>query len=802
MGNIALLDDLTINKIAAGEVIERPASAVKELVENSIDAGATKITVEIKNGGISYIRVTDNGKGIMQDDMEIAFERHATSKIRNASDLENVKSMGFRGEALASIAAIAKVTMNSKTQMSQNGNQIIVVGGKVVAKEEIGCPNGTSVTIENLFFNTPVRYKFLRRDYTEAGYIEDTIARIALIHPEIAIKLINTGKTVIQTSGNNEIRDVIYGIYGKDVAENIINVNYEYEDIRVIGVAGKPEIARSNRANQLFFVNKRYVKDKILSSSVEQAYKNLIPVQKYAFVVLDIEMNPQEVDVNVHPAKLEVRFENEQKIFKAVYHAIKDTLVKHDYTNVTNSNEKDEKEQNLSTLNNFNASNIVDSGKTNITSEKKKSFFDRFSHKKDNNEQEDNTNTIEAVYEARKSNIIPNSSKTDITSSHIEAESKIPEDVSQNFSSIINKMAEMRKSVYNFNASQLEEKENKDKIQDDLTTITQPKMELKDDLKDKSIEQPKNEQKEDIKKEILEGIKQENVEQTSCIEQESTSEMQQENEEVMKEQIDKKIEKLKEKEEELKQKENESFKDFQKMYATVFGVETNEETLNENEEEYKIPNANEIIKTENISIFDNDSEKNIPQYKYIGIAFDSYIILEIEKELYIVNQYLANEKIIFENLKTNYYKKDTTDSQQMLLPDVINLSEKQIGIVKDNMEMFKNAGFTVEEFGPNTVKLSSVPEVCMELDTKEIFLKILEEINKVARTEKQEVEERFLATLAKIIAKESKIATLEKEAKRIIDQLLSIEEPFITKLGEPVCMKMTKYDIERKFSRK
>ena len=264
MGNIALLDDLTINKIAAGEVIERPASAVKELVENSIDAGATKITVEIKNGGISYIRVTDNGKGIMQDDMEIAFERHATSKIRNASDLENVKSMGFRGEALASIAAIAKVTMNSKTQMSQNGNQIIVVGGKVVAKEEIGCPNGTSVTIENLFFNTPVRYKFLRRDYTEAGYIEDTIARIALIHPEIAIKLINTGKTVIQTSGNNEIRDVIYGIYGKDVAENIINVNYEYEDIRVIGVAGKPEIARSNRANQLFFVNKRYVKDKIL----------------------------------------------------------------------------------------------------------------------------------------------------------------------------------------------------------------------------------------------------------------------------------------------------------------------------------------------------------------------------------------------------------------------------------------------------------------------------------------------------------------------------------------------------------
>ena len=251
MGNIVLLDDNTINKIAAGEVIERPASVVKELMENSIDAGATAITVEIRNGGISYIRITDNGKGIAPDDMEIAFERHATSKIRKAEDLETVKSMGFRGEALASIAAISRVEMTSKYIENEIGYKVEVEGGIVKNKEEAGCPKGTTIVIQDLFFNTPVRYKFLKKDFTEAGYIEDVVTRIALIHPEIAIKLINTGKTIIQTPGNNDFKAVIYSIYGKDIAENILEINYNYEDMTVTGVIGKPVIARSNRSNQL-----------------------------------------------------------------------------------------------------------------------------------------------------------------------------------------------------------------------------------------------------------------------------------------------------------------------------------------------------------------------------------------------------------------------------------------------------------------------------------------------------------------------------------------------------------------------
>ena len=233
MGNIVLLDDLTINKIAAGEVIERPASVIKEMVENSIDAGATNIVVEIKNGGISFIKITDNGKGIAQDDLEIAFERHATSKIRSADDLDTVTSMGFRGEALASIAAISNVELISKTQQQENGYKVVVEAGDILEKEIAPSSVGTSITVKNLFFNTPVRYKFLKKDYTESGYIEDVITRIALVNPQIAFKLINNGKTVIQTNGNGDMKTVVYSIYGKTVAESISPVSYAYEDIKV-----------------------------------------------------------------------------------------------------------------------------------------------------------------------------------------------------------------------------------------------------------------------------------------------------------------------------------------------------------------------------------------------------------------------------------------------------------------------------------------------------------------------------------------------------------------------------------------
>ena len=330
MGKIVLLDELTINQIAAGEVIERPASVVKELVENSIDAGATKIDIEVQNGGIKRIRIIDNGSGIKEDDLEFAFERHATSKIRAASDLETVKSMGFRGEALASIAAIANVELITKTNEDNIGHKIVLEGGNVIEKGETGAQNGTTITVTNLFYNTPVRYKFLKKDYTELGYIEDTVTRIALANPNIAIKLKNESKVILQTSGNGDLSTLVYSLYGKETADCILNVDYEYEDIKVSGVIGKPEIARSNKTYQMFFVNKRFIKDKTLTSSAEQAFKGLLPIGKFGFLILNIEIDPRKIDVNVHPTKLEIRFQEEQKVFKAVYHAIRDSLLKGD----------------------------------------------------------------------------------------------------------------------------------------------------------------------------------------------------------------------------------------------------------------------------------------------------------------------------------------------------------------------------------------------------------------------------------------------------------------------------------------
>ena len=734
MGNIVLLDDLTINKIAAGEVIERPASVVKELVENSIDAGATNINVEIKNGGISYIRVTDNGKGIMPDDIEIAFERHATSKIRTAEDLESVKSMGFRGEALASVAAIAKVEMQSKTIDLDTGYKVIVEGGNVIEKSETGCPKGTSITVENLFYNTPVRYKFLKKDFTEAGYIEDVMTRIALIHPEIAIKLVSSGKTIIQTSGNGDIKGIIYNIYGKEVAENILEVNYEYEDIKITGVIGKPAISRSNRSNQLFFVNQRYIKDKTLTSSAEQGFKGMITIGKFGFLILNLEINPKKVDVNVHPAKLEVRFEEEQKVFKAVYHAIKDTLLKNDL--VRNS----EKESN-STIETQNS--IVDEEEIQ---QKPRGLFQKILHKEE--EKTYTPTVIEELYNTRKIDI-PKQEETD-----------------SNFNNIMHKMEEMKNSINTYKDINKEENvENKEEINsknEDENTI--------------SIEIPKEEQQDT--KIITEEMKQE-LSQTNNNEATQVININ-----------------------EIMEQQHKPEEKFEEMYSSIFGTSTiTDKKVEETEEQYNLPKP-EVTTAENISIFKEDEKDSIPPYKFIGIAFSTYIIIELNKEIYIMDQHAAHERIMYEKVKENYYNEGNKDSQLMLLPDVITLTHKEMDVARENMDMFEKAGFILEEFGENTIKLTGVPNICLDLDTKELFLETLDEINTVARTAKQEIEEKFIATVACKAAVKANMALSKEEVDNLMQDLLKLPNPFTCPHGRPTAIKMTKTDIEKKFSRR
>ena len=680
MGKIVLLDELTINQIAAGEVIERPASVVKELLENAIDAGATKIDIEVQNGGIKKIRIIDNGFGIAEDDLEFAFERHATSKIRTAEDLETVKSMGFRGEALASVAAIAKIELISRTEEESIGHRIVLEGGNVLEKTEIGAQKGTAITVTNLFYNTPVRYKFLKKDYTELGYIEDAVTRIAIANPNIAIKLKNENKTIIQTVGDGDIRSLIYGLYGKETSDCLIDINYNYEDIKVSGVVGKPEIARSNKSYQMFFVNKRFIKDKTLTAGAEQAFKGLLPIGKFGFLILELEIDPRKIDVNIHPTKLEIRFQEEQKVFKAVYHAIRDSLLKNDL--VRDGKILTDENKNLIYNNNNQLSSVNEEKKDILEVPKQETgLFNIF--KKQEQVKEQNENVLAEIFSKKAMDINQNAQKED------------------------NNVTEEPTSI---------EENNKVEVNDNI------------EIENESKKNSQNPVEDDV--------------------------------------------------------------NFNEMYCKTFGTKVVEE-------ESKIPEL------ENISLFeDSETYEEVPEYKYCGTVFSTYIIVEIKNEMYIIDQHAAHERIMYEKVKKNYYSNGEKDSQILLLPDVINVTHKEKAIIQENYEMFKRAGFTIEEFGDNTIKLIGVPADCVELDTKELFLEILDAVNTVAITAAQEKEDKFLATIACKAAVKANHELNEKEVRELLDKLLILPNPFTCPHGRPTAIKLSKYEIERKFNRK
>ena len=562
-----------------------------------------------------------------------------------------VSTMGFRGEALASIAAIAKVELVTKTKDNDIGTRIVVEGGKILVKEECGAPNGTTITIRELFFNTPVRYKFLKKDFTEGGYIEDAVSRISLIHPELSFRMTNNKKEIIRTSGNGDMKSVVYSIYGKDIAQNLVDVNLEYEGIKVTGVAGKPEIARSNRSNQLFYINGRYIKDKILSAATEEAYRTLIPHGKFGFCIINLEMNPELVDVNVHPAKLEVRFSEEGKVFKAVNASIKNALLKQDITKESSVDEEV----------------ITEEKKEEVVEEKKKTggLFDLF---------------------RSKSNIVDFPKK----------EEKIEE---------IQKNNEIKK------VETLEEEEEKYSIVEDQSTMTI-------EVRGKS-----EEEKEIIKEEIIDD-------------------------------------------------------------------ETGETIARKSQENL----------FENIAIVEEKAD--IPEYKILGVAFKTYILLELDEDVYILDQHAAHERVLYEKVKQNFYKDGGKDIQMLLLPDIIELSKRDMRTVRDNIELFEQSGFTLEEFGDNTIKITGVPVICFDMDTKELFMDIIDGIDFTNRTTKQDVEEKFIATVACKAAVKANMSLEESEIRGLLDQLLLLDNPFTCPHGRPTAIRITKTEIEKKFGRK
>ena len=346
MAKIQLLDQKTIDNIAAGEVIERPASVVKELVENAVDANANAITVEIKDGGMTLIRVTDNGIGIPKDQVKTAFLRHATSKIRSVEDLLSVSSLGFRGEALSSISAVAQVELVTKTAESFSGVSYKIYGGEEEAFDDIGAPDGTTFLVKNLFYNTPARRKFLKSAITEAGYVEQMMVHIALSHPKISFKFIHNNKNKIYTSGNGKVKDIIYHIYGRDVAGALIPVQAQSEDVKVTGFVAKPYVSRGNRNYESYFINGRYIKSSIIYKAIEEGYRTFTMKHRYPFVCLDFKINQELLDVNVHPTKMEIRFRNGREIYELVVDTVREALLQKDLVqDVLRETPKKKKEQ-------------------------------------------------------------------------------------------------------------------------------------------------------------------------------------------------------------------------------------------------------------------------------------------------------------------------------------------------------------------------------------------------------------------------------------------------------------------------
>ena len=567
MSDIVLLDDLTINKIAAGEVIERPANVVKELVENSIDAGATSVSIEIKKGGKGLIKVSDNGKGMSIEDMPVALERHATSKIREIEDLENTYTMGFRGEALASISAISKTTLISKTKDNQFGAKIVARAGNIEEAGEVAANQGTTIIVEELFFNTPVRYKFLKKDQTETRVIKEWVQKAAIANLDISFRLINDGKTVFQSNGNGKIEDIIYTIYGKEIKENIVKVNYEEDSIKITGVVGNTRIAKDSRKDQIIFLNKRNIKNPILYSSADQAFKGATGIGKYGFFILNLEMPADCYDVNVHPTKSEVRFKEEDKLYRIFYHAIKEAILSSEFLG--------------------------------------------------NNERE-------------------------VEKDYVENE-------------------------YSFLTNHFDKIEPEIEKQTDATEITR-------------------------------------------------------------------------------------------------------------EEKRKI------------------------EYKFIGILFRTYIIVEIDDEIYLIDQHAAHERILYEQIKANYKNNIKNNSQMMLIPEIINLSHREAEFVQQNMQLFKQIGFELESFGENTIKINGIPDLEYKTNSKNIFMDILDEMLTGQRSTSKDVEERFIATVACKAAVKAHMDLKRQEVDDLINGLLTLKNPYTCPHGRPTTIKIPHEEIKKKLA--
>lgn len=631
---IAVLSQNTIDKIAAGEVVERPASVVKELVENAIDAGATAITVEIKEGGISFIRVTDNGGGIPKEQVPLAFLRHATSKITQAEDLLQITSLGFRGEALSSISAVSQMEVITKAPEDFMGVRYVIEGGQEKTLEDVGAPNGTTMLVRNLFFNTPARKKFLKTAMTEAGYVSSYMEQLALSHHNISFKYMVNGQLRLHTSGNANLKDVIYGIYGRDITRELLPVQYEASGLSISGFIGKPSIARGNRNFENYYINGRYVKSKLLMKAIEEAYKPYMMQHKYPFVCLQYDIHGEDVDVNVHPTKMEVRFQNQSAVYNATYDLITDALA----------------------------------GK-------------------------------EIIPEV---SLTPNPAAVKKQPQPKEEKIPVPEPFEKN------RIAE-EKPVY-----------------------------APIGLRPASAE-PKTESK------------------TVPI----------------------------------------------SVSAPVKPKESEIQTKPEEQKKETFPQEQpEIAKAEQLELFDNRllSKEARVHHRIIGQLFDTYWLVEYDNKFYIIDQHAAHEKVLYERFLKEFANKEII-SQMVSPPSLVSLNLQESNLLKANLEIFREFGFEISEFGGKEYSIHAVPANIYGISVQELFIQILDSLEQEHVSKTPNILAERIATAACKAAVKGNNRLSVKEADALIDELLGLENPYNCPHGRPTIISMTKYELEKKFKR-
>ncbi len=774
MAIIHILDSETIDKIAAGEVVERPASVVKELVENAVDAGAGAVTVEIKDGGIELIRVTDNGCGMEREQLRRAFLRHATSKIESADDLMRISSLGFRGEALSSIAAVAKVEVATKVADSLTGSRILLEGGKEVSFDEVGVPEGTTFIVRHLFFNTPVRRKFLKQPATEGGYIVALMEHLALSRPDISFKLLLGSQMRFHTTGNGDLREVIYRIYGREIAGALIPIQEESHGIRVEGYLGKPIQVRSNRNFEIYFINGRFIRSNIISKALEEGYKQYLMQHKFPLCVLHITMEASSVDVNVHPTKMDVRFSDAIGFCNFLTESVRNTLRRQEMI----------PEALLSTEQELRAARLAeaknrDSKSTPEPFEQKRSsayrVMEEAQYTKSQSPKQDFTHN--PVWN-RVKNVSPTEEVKDmeeLATDHVKMDLSADRTELASQEEFFTETSELlilpsdEKSEITLEKSSDTESGNKSVLQEkyvssvsDLKNDTAPEANSDAGITRKTL--PDANPSVSITNEILPGTNS-GVSITSETTPEANSS------------VSTKIQ--------IPQDGN----------STIGLKETT------------LPVESQLTNGVQLDLFEEKilTLKNRYRFRIIGQVFETYWLVEFEDKMLMIDQHAAHEKVNYERL-IKQYQENAVLSQNLLPPVIVSLSGQEETVLKEHMDSFAALGFEVEDFGGSEYALRSVPTDLYGCNEQEMFLEVLEGLAEGSALKSSEggtlrvIEEKIASMSCKAAVKGNNRLSFA-EAEALIDELLTLDNPYNCPHGRPTMVTITKKEMERKFKR-